>query len=101
MKGRTNCHDVFFLLMSVGVIEASPMRNKVPIEWMSYKSPTDCNSPRVIPACRIIINKHKNHKKKMKMKHRTYEMKVLYLFNYIARSFKTLNYNSKVRTVRM
>lgn len=39
--------------MKVGVTEATPMRNKVPIEWMSYRSPIDCNSPRVIPACGI------------------------------------------------
>nr|GEX37828.1 hypothetical protein [Tanacetum cinerariifolium] len=37
-----------------GVTDASPMRKNVPIEWMSYKSLTDCSSPRAIPACGIM-----------------------------------------------
>ena len=53
---NSNYYDSFFLVISVWVTDAIPMRNNVTIEWMSYRSPIDCNSPRVIPAYKILNN---------------------------------------------
>lgn len=52
----SNYYDSFFLVISVWVTDAIPMRNNVTIVWMSYRSPIDCNSPRVITTYRIMNN---------------------------------------------
>lgn len=36
---NSNYYDSFFLVISVWVTDAIPMRNNVTIEWMSYRSP--------------------------------------------------------------
>lgn len=43
-------HHLLLLPINVGVTDTMPMRKSVARDWKSYRSPTDCNSPRAIPA---------------------------------------------------